>query len=229
MKEMKEHLIGQVKNDKREMLVREIRNLTDTTYVISLDRNGLKFIPGQYMTLGLLQSKEMREYSVYSGSNDKNLEFLIKEIEDGDVSKQLRNIKAGDFITIDGPFGFFSIQERNKTVKKHLFIASGTGISPFHSYVKSYGNLNYKIIHGIKTADEAYDKNDYEKGRYISCTSKDNRGDFQGRVTEYLKKNPVDKETLCYICGNSNMIYDAFDILRNQGVLSSNVYMEVYF
>ena len=229
MNEMKEHLIGKIKNKKKELMVNDVRHLTDSTYVISLDRSGINFIPGQYMILGLIDSNEMREYSIYSGVHDDNLEFIIKEVNDGDVSRQLKRIQPGDFVAIDGPFGFFSVEKEYIKKRKHLFIASGTGISPFHSFVRSYSKLDYKILHGIKYTDEAYNREHFEKNRYISCVTRDKNGDFYGRVTDYLKLNPVDKETLCYLCGNSNMIYDTFDILRNQGVPSGNVFMEVYF
>lgn len=225
---MNEELTEQ-KRDKNEFLVKEVRTLTDSTYVLSLEKGDLSFVPGQYMTVGLVGSKEMREYSVYSGVDNDRLEFLIKEVDDGDVSRQLKTVKPGDFVAVDGPFGFFAINKDTIKGKKHLFIASGTGISPFHSFAKSHPELDYKIIHGVKYVNEAYERNDYGKGRYVACTSQDESGDFHGRVTEYLKKNPVDQETLCYLCGNSNMIYDAFDVLRNHGVPSSNVHMEVYF
>jgi ferredoxin/flavodoxin---NADP+ reductase len=218
-----------VKEGKKELLIKEVRHLTNNTYVLSLERNGLEFIPGQYMTLGQVDSKEMREYSIYSGVNNNRLEFLIKEVEEGDVSKQLKYLKPGDFVAIDGPFGFFTINKEHIKHKKHLFIASGTGISPFHSFAQSFEGMDYLLIHGVRGANESYEKEDYPKGRYISCSSRDSKGHFHGRVTDYLKKHPVDKETLCYLCGNSNMIYDAFDILRNQGIPSGNVHMEVYF
>ncbi len=226
---MNEQLVKKEKKGQNEYLVKEVRLLTDSTYVLSLEREGVEFIPGQYMTVGLAESNEMREYSIYSSVDSDRLEFLIKEVDDGEVSKQLKNVKPGDLVKADGPFGFFGIKKEHINGRKHLFIASGTGVSPFHSLAQSYPGLDYQIIHGVKVKEEAYERNDYGKGRYVVCTSRDEGGDFKGRVTEYLKKNPVDKDTLCYLCGNSNMIYDAFDILRNHGVPSENVHMEVYF
>lgn len=219
----------EMENNDKLLLVKEVRYLTNDTYVLSLDRKNIAFLPGQYMTVGLAGSNEMREYSIYSSNKSSRLEFLIKEVEDGDVSKQLKNVKPGDYVEVDGPFGFFAIDQKTLSGKKHLFIASGTGISPFHSFAKSYDNLEYTILHGIRKSEDKYEWEDYDKNKYIACTSRENKGDFNGRVTEYLKQHPVDKETLCYLCGNSNMIYDAFDILRNRGVPSGNVHMEVYF
>ncbi len=36
-------------------------------------------------------------------------------------------------------------------------------------------------------------------------------------------------ETLCYACGNCDMIYEVFDILRNLGVPPEHLFAEVYF
>lgn len=209
--------------------IQQIRHLTDSAYVIRMDRGGMKFIAGQNLNLGIAEDVEKRDYSIYSGENDDYLEVLVKEVEDGLVSKQMKSLKPGDKLEVDGPFGFFTLKPEDLDSKKYLFIASGTGIAPFHSIAHSYPNLNFKLIHGIRHSNEAYEKEHYPSGRYISCVTKDNKGDFKGRVTDYLKANPVDKETLCYLCGNVNMIYDAFDVLKEQGAPSGNLHAEVYF
>ena len=35
--------------------------------------------------------------------------------------------------------------------------------------------------------------------------------------------------TLCYLCGNSEMIFEAFDILKSGGIPSTDLFAEVYF
>lgn len=52
---------------------------------------------------------------------------------------------------------------------------------------------------------------------------------FRGRITEYLRAHSVDPESSCYLCGNSDMIYEAFAILRSSGVPRSRLFAEVYF
>jgi ferredoxin--NADP+ reductase/benzoate/toluate 1,2-dioxygenase reductase subunit len=209
--------------------VQEVRDLTGSTYVVRMNRYGLEFQAGQNLNLGLAGDTEKRDYSIYSGTGDEYLEILVKEVQEGLVSKQLKRLKPGDHLEVDGPFGFFTLKEEEIDTRKYLFIASGTGIAPFHSIVRSHPGLNFKLIHGIRHANEQYEKTDYPAGRYTSCVSQDNKGDFHGRVTDYMRKNPVDKETLCYLCGNVNMIYDVFDILKEQGVPSGNLHAEVYF
>ncbi|NBC82782.1 MAG: oxidoreductase [Bacteroidetes bacterium] len=206
-----------------------IRHLTTSTYVLRFDKKSLDFKAGQYITVGKF-NVEPRQYSVYSPNNVEYLEVLIKEVEDGKVSRQLKYCKPGDNLVVDGPFGHFIIKDEHiEQHKKFLFIGTGTGISPFHSFVGSYPNLNYQLIHGVHYGEEAYEKDFFDPDRMVVCTSKDQQGDFAGRVTDYLKNQEIVNETEVYLCGNSEMILDVFDILENKGFPTEQIHTEVYF
>jgi len=170
-----------------------------------------------------------REYSVYSGENDDYLEILVREVLDGKVSLQLKDSKPGDLLQINGPFGSFGLETYDMYSKKLLFISTGTGISPFHSFVRSYPGIDYTILHGVRIKDEAYERGEYEPGRYILCTSKEYNESRKGRVTKFLQGYKVAAGSLCYLCGNNNMIYEAYHILRDKGIPDENIFTEVYF
>jgi ferredoxin--NADP+ reductase/benzoate/toluate 1,2-dioxygenase reductase subunit len=197
--------------------------------VIRIESDGMDFEAGQYISLGLPGDKDKREYSIYSGTEEEYIEVLVKEIDEGIVSKQLKQLQPGAHVEMDGPFGFFTLDEESRTGKELIFIASGTGIAPFHSYIKSYAGLNYKLVHGVKYGDEAYEFEVYNPERYILCTSRDNRGDYQGRVTDFLMTQPVKTEADYYLCGNSQMIHDVYDILKDLEIDSDRIHAEVYF
>lgn len=207
----------------------ETRYLTKSAYIMRFDRNNMEFKPGQHITLGISDDNQVREYSIYSATDKPYLEVLVKEVDNGLVSKRLKKCKSGDALNVDGPFGFFMLDKKNIGVKKHLFIATGTGISPFHSIIGSYHNLDYKIIHGVRYSEEAYEKQDYDPEKYNLCTSRDEKSDFNGRVTDYLKNQTIDPETLVYLCGNCDMIYEVYDLLTSGGMSSDNIRTEVYF
>ena len=219
----------EIKEMVRPWVVHKVRDLCKGTYVLRFSRNGMEFKPGQHLVAGLHESVESREYSIYSGTGDDFLEILIREVEEGIVSKRLRKLSRGDTIDINGPYGFFMYNAQPPAFKKLVFIASGTGIAPFHSFVRSYPKASYTLIHGIRTINEAYDKAHFAPGSYITCTSRDNTGDFQGRVTAYLHTISFDPDVLIYLCGNSNMILEAMDILQERGFSPSQMYTEVYF
>lgn len=209
--------------------LRSIRNLTASAYILQFDRNEMEFQAGQYITLGHKDDVDVREYSIYSAEHDRYMEVLIKEVEEGKLSKKLKNISVGEELRIDGPFGFFTLSPAAIKQRKFLFVASGTGISPFHSMIQSYPGLNYHLLHGVRYGNEAYEKDHYHRDKITVCTSRDDKGNYQGRVTDYLRKHPVDNDTHVYLCGNCNMIYDVYDILSEQKFSSDNIHAEVYF
>lgn len=208
--------------------LQEMRTLTADTYVLRFDKNGMNFRAGQHITLGIPGNNQVREYSIYSTEPDTSLEVLIKEVEIGLVSRQLRKLIPGELLEVDGPFGFFTI-DNNHFDRKFLFVGTGTGIAPFRSITGTYPSLDYTILHGVRYANEAYESHMYPADRYILCTSRDNGGNFNGRVTDYLKENPLDSDTLVYLCGNCDMIYDVYDLLTSRGFPSGNIKTEVYF
>jgi ferredoxin--NADP+ reductase/benzoate/toluate 1,2-dioxygenase reductase subunit len=176
-----------------------------------------------------MNSSAKREYSVYSGESDDYLEVLVREIEGGKVSGRLKKLKAGTEIEVEGPFGFFKFNPEKYASQKFLFVATGTGISPFHSFVRTYPELEYQLVHGVRLKEEAYEHADFQKEKITLCLSGDENGDFYGRVTDYLFTQKIDRETNCFLCGNSEMIYEVFDILTGKGIPVSYIYSEVYF
>ena len=198
--------------------------------VLFLDakRKDISFVPGQHMVIGFPGEMENREYSIYSGLEDSYLDFLIKEVDGGLVSSRLISLRKGDKLSIQGPYGFFVIPE-DTINKKHNFIATGTGVAPFHSMVKSYSNLDYRLIHGIRNASEKYDQASYLKGRRVYCLSQDHTNtDYHGRLTDYLKQQGISNEYY-YLCGNSAMIDEVYEILLAADVPIPQIRMEVYF
>lgn len=209
--------------------VTEIRNLTESTFILQMDRKGLPFQTGQFVILRNQNTIEQREYSIYSGEHEDFLEVMVREILDGKVSPRLKKIKKGDKLEVDGPFGFFRFSPQMFPTKTFLFVATGTGISPFHSFVRTYKDLDYRLIHGVRFGHEAYEHSHFDKQKITHCTSGDKRGDFYGRVTEYLITQKVPADTQCFLCGNNEMIQETFDILTGKGIPVQNIYTEVYY
>jgi ferredoxin/flavodoxin---NADP+ reductase len=209
--------------------VLDIRHLTESTFLLRLERKNMQFRAGQYLTLGLKDAEQHREYSIYSGEQENYLEILVREIIEGDVSQQLKAIRTGQFLEVRGPYGFLKLDKKKVATHKFVFIASGTGIAPFHSFVSSNPGLDYTLIHGVRYRDESYDRLAYDPNRYVLCTSREKYENYQGYVTTYLDQLELDPETICYVCGNSSMIYEVYNILANKGLPRENILSEVYF
>lgn len=223
------NMIPEVQLNTNYYKVAAIKSLTEHTFILTLPKSRFKFVAGQHISLSIAGDYQSREYSIYSAEEGENLQVLVKEVEGGYFSPKLKHLKVGDMVEVHGPFGKFGLEEKHKDTHKHVFIASGTGIAPFHSMVKSYPDLNYHLIHGVRYADEAYEKEKYGEGRFTLCTSRDKKGDFEGRLTEYLKETTFEKNTCFYLCGNSDMIFDSMEILSDKGFGRENITVEVYF
>jgi ferredoxin--NADP+ reductase len=207
-------------------LILENKELSPSVFMLRLDRNGFVFDPGQYVFVSLPCARQVREYSVFSGINDPYIDLLIKIVSDGHMSKKLKNINPGDELEIDGPFGFFTLNERFFTTPPLLLVATGTGIAPFNSFIRSHPSLKYSLLHGVRYGDESY--RHAFSDRYIICTSRDNSGDFHGRVTDYQAEHPVSNDYWCYLSGNWGMIEDMTDILIRQGIPYEHILSEAH-
>jgi len=204
-----------------------VRDLTAHSYVLRVERLGMAFRAGQSITLGVRRMKVNREYTIYSGEKDDFFDVLIRDIRDGTVSPALRRCAAGEELECAGPYGSFVLEKPEDASRRYLFVATGTGIAPFHAMVRTHGNLNYQLVHGVRLLEECYDMADYSN--YIACVTGEKGGDFSGRVTDYLKQHPTDPQTFCYLCGNGRMLSEAYDILRGQGVPSDQLHVEAFF
>lgn len=207
--------------------VLDVRRLTESTAVIRMERQGLQFEAGQYIRVGVAGDPEIRDYSIYSGVEADHLEVLVRRVEEGLVSKQLVDLEPGEAVSVGGPYGHFKL---TADALEHplLLVATGTGISPFHCFAESFPGLNYRLLHGTACLHEAYDAERYAD-RYVHCVSQEGGGDFSGRVTGYLAALEIDPRTHAYLCGNCDMIYEAFDLLQQKGVPTANIHTEVYF
>ena len=166
---------------------------------------------------------------MYSAADDEFIDFLIRELPDGVVSPRLGACKEGDLVEIGGPYGDFCLSEEQIGARKFVFIATGTGIAPFHSFVESFPNLQYTLFHGVRFEDEMYDKDDYDPISYkvaVSCPTDGKKG---LRITEMLHNTKLESDSVYYLCGNRLMITDAISILRDKGVPGGSIYTETFF
>lgn len=205
--------------------VLDVIPLSEHTFVLEIERAGVEFKAGQCMNIGVPKTGINREYSSYSGESEPTLKFLIREVGGGQVTPRLRQLRPGDEVELDGAYGDFVIPSVGK--QSFTFIASGTGIAPFHSFVKSIPDLEYRIIHGVRSGREDYDRSDYKD--YVCCSSRDELGDYSGRVTDYISDDTVDFSSKFYLCGNRNMICEVYDKLRQHGVGGDQIITETFF
>jgi len=205
------------------------RRINEDTLVLVFHKGDFKFTAGQYIILSFPNEKEAREYSLYNGEHENTLEVLIKTLPEGRFSLRLGDLEIGDPIIIDGPNGFFIMKPDEIEMGKHIFIASGTGISPFRSYIKTHKNLDYSLLHGIRKINDIIESDDYKPDNIQLCISREDSTHFKGRVTDYIIENGIDKACIYHLCGNSEMINDVSELLEENGITPKNIRTEVFF
>jgi ferredoxin--NADP+ reductase len=174
-------------------------------HLLSL-RKRFSFISGQVVAIALDFMIEPRLYSIASGINDSELRILFDIKPEGRLSPRLGRLEPGDTVYVSNPTGTFTCDE-----KPAIWIAAGTGISPFISMFFSGLSENKILIHGGRTKDSFYFAREILPVmdlRYIRyCSGKTVPGLFSGRLTDYLKaRNGLDPELTYYLCGSAEMM-----------------------
>jgi benzoate/toluate 1,2-dioxygenase reductase component len=89
----------------------------------------MSYLPGQYVNMSVPGTDQTRSYSFSSMPKDGVVEFLVRNIPNGLMSRYLAGqAKAGDQLTLTGPIGSFYLREVARPI---LMLAGGTGLAPF--------------------------------------------------------------------------------------------------
>lgn len=139
--------------DYTEHRVIEVRTVNDDLFELVVERNGLEFTPGDCVTIYTTEGKS-RPYSIASGSNEADLRFVIRMMEGGEVSPRLMTRKPGDTIRITPTFGWFR-PEQDIGDAPFVFLATGTGIAPFLSYMNTFEKPPIRCLYGVRRQADA--------------------------------------------------------------------------
>ena len=101
-----------------------------------------------FLSMGV--SSESHPFSISSSYKDKTLKITVKNL--GDFTSGLINLRIGDDVLVDGPYGNFSYE--NVTSKTQIWIAGGIGITPFYSMAQSLKE-GYNIIFYYSVRDKS--------------------------------------------------------------------------
>lgn len=197
------------------------------SFVLRVERTDGPIKAGQCFSVGTADTAINREYSIYSGENDPYIEFLIRRVDDGILTPQLAKLRAGDSVYVAGPFGAFCIDNHQRQ-EPLVFIATGTGVAPFHSFIHTYTDLDYRLYWGVRDANDLADLNTYDGNRIHVAVSRSAEGTRE-RVTDLLARNKPSNRAHFYLCGNRAMIVDVTKLLLAQGVPGGSIFMETFF
>jgi len=228
-----------------ESRVAKLENLTDKIKLVRLEfeeGKEMEYKPGQYIQILTPIYKESfeeiyRAYSITTPPSSKNAIELFIGYAGGICTTYVHDyLKAGDHLTIVGPFGDFQYRDNDMEM---ILVAIGTGMAPIMSilrYMAEEGiDRKATFYFGARTREDQYmieELRELEEKlprfKLKMCLSRPTKqckwtGEV-GRVTDLLKKfeeNGENKEA--YLCGSPPMIDAVIPILKDKGYKEENI------
>jgi ferredoxin-NADP reductase len=113
----------------------------ETPSTVSFEVDGsMDFKAGQFVLLRPQASMPWRAYS-FSRAPGATLRLTVKCVPHGQVSPHLTSkLAAGDILEVKGPYGQFVLPAR---FQRALFIAGGSGVTPFISMLQEQSNKGW--------------------------------------------------------------------------------------
>jgi len=207
------------------------------------------YLPGQFITIHFEHQGKIlrRSYSIANTpANDNCIEFAASYVKDGPGTELLFNLKLGDSIQINGPFGRLTLKD--EMPKRYVFMATGTGVTPYRAMMEELQQrldtnpeLEVVIILGVqKRGDVLYGEEFLAwaarspRITFRAHLSREQREDWlphesQGHVQTAFPDLDLNPERdLVYLCGNPAMIDDTFALLKDKGFSTQHVIREKY-
>ena len=207
------------------------------------------YVPGQFITIHMEHNGKTlrRSYSIANVPAQNNrIEFAAGYVEGGPGTNLLFNLKPGDRININGPFGRLILKD--DVPKRYVLVATSTGVTPYRAMIAELKkrmlanpSLKVVILQGVqKREDILYNDEFLELATafpqvvfraHLSREQKENllpheyTGYVQSSFPE-LALNP--EEDMVYLCGNPGMIDDAFTYLKDAGFAIQHIIREKY-
>ena len=192
------------------------------------------FKPGQFVILQVSDGVKSlpRSYSILSGEGENDLRLCVKLLEGGFASEVFEQVKVGDRFLVKGPFGHFVLDEDGKD---NWFMATGTGVVPFYSILRSHlanSKARFTLLFGARTEQDLLYHNEFlelakdDRFNYLPSLTKENWKGLKGRIQKHLPDKLQDK--VFYLCGWKEFVLETKDLLEQRGVPKNNVKFERY-
>jgi len=212
------------------------RHWTESLFSLRAEGVQLGFQAGQFVRIALDVGGERvaRAFSFVNPPDDPLLEFYGVIVPQGPLSPRLARLNAGDALYVArNPAGFLVLSEVPDAETLWL-IATGTGLAPFLSIVRTEAPWrrfrNVVVVHAVRWAKElAYrDTIAATPAKYVSFVSREAApGSLAGRIPAAIADGrleaaagvPLVPETShVMLCGNPDMLKDVQAQLAARGM-----------
>jgi Na+-transporting NADH:ubiquinone oxidoreductase subunit F len=162
----------------------------------------------------------------------------------GKMSSYIFNLKAGDKVTISGPFGEFFVKE---TDAEMIFIGGGAGMAPMRSHIFNQlkGEQTKRKMtfwYGARSTREVFYQEDFDKLAaendnftwHVALSEplpEDNWTGYTGFIhnvllENYLKNHKAPEDCEFYMCGPPIMNSSVISMLESLGVEEENILLD---
>lgn len=214
--------------------VLEARFITYDVKLFKVEKpEGYDFIPGQatVISINLPEWKEeIRPFSFTNLRDAKYLEFMVKIYkEHNGVTKMMGKVNAGDELIIHDVFGAIHYE------KPGVFIAAGSGITPFISIFRDLYSKNKikgnRLIYVNKTREDIIMGPELFrllKKDFINVLTRENVIGYREKRIDrnYLIQNIIDFSQYFYVCGPDDFVKEITEILLDLGAEMGSLVFE---
>lgn len=221
-------------------------------FVLQFDsEKTFSYEPGQFITIHFEARGKLyrRSYSIANSPTDtreKLIEFAASYVAGGVASEFLFHLATGQTLNIAGPYGRLILKAPYPA--RYILVGTGTGIVPYLSMlpklatmIQACPSLQVMILEGVRAHEDALYVDIFRAFvkqhpaiQFQLCLSRPvqqnlGEGDHLGRVQTLFSELSLDpKRDLVYLCGNPNMIDEAFALLIQQGFETKQIIREKY-
>lgn len=218
------------------------RRWSEQLYSLQVDAAVAPFEAGQFTKLGLDIDGAMveRPYSFVNAPHEEPHEFYFIVVPEGPLTHHLITLEAGDAIwLLPRAAGFLTLSEVPNAENLWL-LATGTGIGPFLSILKSEAPWRrFKqvvLVHAVRSAGElSYGEtiqriaqSHPDQFRFVPFVSReDSEFALRARVPETIADGRLEnragavltaEKSQVMLCGNPDMVRDTTDALLARGL-----------
>ena len=226
--------------------ITEIRQLTPSVKLFEIDLGGqtYDYLPGQWVQIALENGETNNAaFSITSIPNGKNaIEIAVKRVEYLPSSKLIHDqLQIGDELSVSHPQGDIVLPKQLQ--QPLVFIAGGTGITPFMSMLRQIYNanrdFNATLLYSVTSSDEGlfYDElyelqREYRNFRFVLTTTREavHHAEFFGRISsEMLKRIGLDHKANFYLCGPPQMVDDVAGLLIDLSIPANQIHYDKWW
>jgi len=232
---------------KNPYLIKQIKPERGGVWTITMqpvNHKGFQFKPGQCAWLTAWKtpfSDSEHPFTIASSAEDRGaIQMSIKVL--GKFTSNIQNLKVGDKVFVDGPYGYYSI-DRYPETSRIVFIPGGIGVTPIMSMMRSMADRGDKRPITLFYCNQEWDtltfREEVEELRkrlnmQVILTIERPPLDWQGEkgflnttiLNKYLPPEWKSKGTEVFLCGPAPMMNAVEKALLASGFEESQVHTE---